>query len=128
MTSITRPCPHCQQPYDITRRLNGDQCWCPCGKWFRVVMRLDGSTYLSKCAAPPGTEPARETTADAALLAALSAVRAELEAVKAELSLLRELREDVERWREDGGDARDVGYILDTLDKLEERYARQSAE
>lgn len=42
-----------------------------------------------------------------------------------ELALLRELRSDVERWRENGGDGIDVGYILDTLDRLEAAYPHQ---
>lgn len=55
MNPITRPCPHCGTNHDISSRLNGDRVWCVrCGKWFAVVMRIDGSTYLSKCEAPPG--------------------------------------------------------------------------
>lgn len=97
---ITRPCPHCGSDYDITRRLNGDQCWCPCGKWFRVVCRLHGQVYLAKCDAPPGTEPARETAADAALVAELSALQAELLAAKEDnAALLIALREiDSSEW------------------------------
>lgn len=37
----------------------------------------------------------------------------------AELVLLRELADDVRRWRETGGDLRDQAYILETLAKLE---------
>jgi hypothetical protein len=36
-----------------------------------------------------------------------------------ELALLRELASDVARWREAGGDPRDLRYILETMDKLE---------
>lgn len=90
MTPITRPCPHCQQPYDITRRLNGDQCWCPCGKWSTVVVsRLPGLVFLMPCDAPLGTEPARETAPDAALVAEMSALRAELEVARADAATLR---------------------------------------
>lgn len=35
------------------------------------------------------------------------------------ISLLIELYEDVARWRETGGDPRDLRYILETLDKIE---------
>lgn len=45
-----------------------------------------------------------------------------------EIALLRELRTDVERWRENGGDGIDVGYILDTLDRLEESFPHPDAE
>jgi hypothetical protein len=38
-----------------------------------------------------------------------------------ELRLLRELRTDVERWRE-SGDARDLGYVLEMLDKLQKQF------
>lgn len=125
---IIRPCPHCGGDHDINARINGDVVLCHfCGKWFRFVIRLNGSAYLAKCEPPPGTEPAQATTADAALLVEMSVLRAELETAKAELLLLRELREDVERWREGGGDARDVGYILDTLDKLEESFPHQDS-
>jgi hypothetical protein len=40
---------------------------------------------------------------------------------KARLKLLEELRDDVERWREGGGDPRDLRYIIDTLEKLDEQ-------
>ena len=45
-------------------------------------------------------------------------VRTEADALLAELKLLRELATDVARWRETGGDPRDLAYILDTMDKL----------
>jgi hypothetical protein len=52
-TPITHPCPHCGKDYDISYRMHGDRVWCRfCGKWFAVVMRPDGSVYLSKCDAP----------------------------------------------------------------------------
>ncbi len=38
--------------------------------------------------------------------------------LEARVKLLEELREDVERWRESGGDPRDLRYILDTLEKI----------
>lgn len=54
---ITRPCPHCGKDYDISLRAPNARCWCRfCGKWFAVVMRLNGSVYLSKCDAPDGSE------------------------------------------------------------------------
>lgn len=34
--------------------------------------------------------------------------------------LLEELRDDIDRWREGGGDPRDVAYIFDTLEKCDE--------
>lgn len=37
----------------------------------------------------------------------------------AELELLRELADDVRRWRESGGDTRDQAYMLETLTKIE---------
>lgn len=39
----------------------------------------------------------------------------------AELRLLRELRADVERWRE-SSDLRDLSYALDTLNKLNTQF------
>lgn len=100
-TPITRPCPHCGVDYDITRRLNGDQCWCPCGKWSTVVVsRLPGLVFLMPCEPPPGTEPAQDPTADATLVAEMSALRAELEAAKEDnAALLAALREiDSSEW------------------------------
>lgn len=38
-----------------------------------------------------------------------------------ELAMLRELAVDVARWRETGGDPRDMAYILETMDKIEVR-------
>lgn len=38
-------------------------------------------------------------------------------ALLAELAMLRELRDDVQRWREGGGDVRDLHYVLETLEK-----------
>jgi hypothetical protein len=47
------PCPHCQKMHDISHRMHGDRVWCVrCGKWFAVVMRLDGSVYLVKVEPP----------------------------------------------------------------------------
>lgn len=45
--------------------------------------------------------------------------------MQAELLLLRELRTDVERWSEGGGDVRDLGYILETAAKLEEQFPKE---
>lgn len=33
--------------------------------------------------------------------------------------LLIELYEDVQRWRETGGDSRDLRYVLETVDKID---------
>jgi hypothetical protein len=49
-------------------------------------------------------------------------------AVLAELKLLRELRTDVERWSESGGDHRDARYILDTLEQLSAQFPKASGE
>ncbi len=49
-------CPHCNRPVDIARRMNGDRVYCLCGKWYAVVMRLDGSVYLVKANMPEGLE------------------------------------------------------------------------
>jgi hypothetical protein len=38
-------------------------------------------------------------------------------ALLTELAMLRELRDDVQRWREGGGDVRDLHYVLETLEK-----------
>jgi len=46
----------------------------------------------------------------------------------AERDALYTLYEDVQRWREGGGDDRDLRYILDTMDKLEARYAERAPE
>lgn len=54
-----------------------------------------------------------------ALRAAVPAALDEVERLREEVALLRELREDCERWRESGGDRRDQSYILDTLERLE---------
>ena len=35
-----------------------------------------------------------------------------------ELAALRELYTDVERWRESGGDVRDLSYVLETADRI----------
>jgi hypothetical protein len=47
-------CPHCERLCDISTRTNGDRVWCLCGKWYQVVMRPDGYTYLAKCDPPAG--------------------------------------------------------------------------
>lgn len=39
-----------------------------------------------------------------------------------EIDLLRELRADVDRWRDAGGDVRDLSYMLDTLGKLDKHF------
>lgn len=44
-------------------------------------------------------------------------VLVDLHAAERELAALRELRDDVERWRE-SGDARDLLYVIETLDEL----------
>lgn len=36
-----------------------------------------------------------------------------------ELKLLRELSDDLTRWREAGGDIRDLTYVFETMDKIE---------
>jgi hypothetical protein len=41
----------------------------------------------------------------------------QLHAANTELAVLRELATDVARWRETGGDPRDLNYILETLEK-----------
>lgn len=46
----------------------------------------------------------------------------------AERDALYTLYEDVQRWRDGGGDDRDLRYILDTMDKLEARYAESAPE
>ena len=38
-----------------------------------------------------------------------------------ELTLLRELADDLIRWREAGGDIRDLAYVFETMDKIEQR-------
>lgn len=38
-------------------------------------------------------------------------------ALLAELTLLRELADDLARWREAGGDIRDLRYVLETMDR-----------
>jgi hypothetical protein len=43
-----------------------------------------------------------------------------------ELTILRELAADVARWRETGGDPRDLRYILETLDRWESLHANAS--
>lgn len=40
-------------------------------------------------------------------------------ALEAEAILLRELADDIDRWREAGGDARDLRYVLETMDKID---------
>lgn len=35
------------------------------------------------------------------------------------IRLLIELYEDVQRWRETGGDPRDLRYVLETIDKID---------
>jgi DNA-binding CsgD family transcriptional regulator len=42
-----------------------------------------------------------------------------------ELRLLRELRADVERWNESGGDVRDLRYVFETLEKLREQFPQE---
>lgn len=126
MSPITHPCPHCRADYDISTRIHGDRVWCRfCGKWFSVVMRLDGSTNLAKCDAPPGMEAAHEPTADAALVAELSALRAELEAVKGRMDrqqqltqVLHTLASVINNWNdlaEDGDRGRDNAGLCLTL-------------
>jgi hypothetical protein len=39
-------------------------------------------------------------------------------ALLAELKLLRELADDLARWREAGGDIRDLTYVLETMDRI----------
>lgn len=39
--------------------------------------------------------------------------------------LLIELYEDVERWRDAGGDARELRYILETADKIDPQAIEQ---
>jgi len=51
--------------------------------------------------------------------AAVEACRAQADALLSELTTLRELHADVARWREGGGDPRDLRYILDTLDEYD---------
>lgn len=46
----------------------------------------------------------------------------------AERDALYTLYEDVQRWRDGGGDDRDLRYILDTMDMLEARYAEHAPE
>lgn len=41
----------------------------------------------------------------------------------AELTILRELASDVARWRETGGDPRDLRYILETADRIAQMKA-----
>ena len=94
MTTITRPCPHCTRPYDISHRMHGDVVWCMhCDNWSAVVMFPNGRTELMKCDPPQGTAPAGPTTEVAALVAEMAVMRAELEAVKARgQDLTRHLR------------------------------------
>lgn len=40
-------------------------------------------------------------------------------ALLAELTVLRELYQDVQRWRESGGDSRDLLYVVETAEKIE---------
>ena len=47
---------------------------------------------------------------------------------EARLLLLEELRTDVERWREGGGDPRDLRYIFDTLEKCDEDFGKAKQE
>jgi len=37
-------------------------------------------------------------------------------------ALYRELYDDVQRWRETGGDPRDLRYVLDTVEKIERTH------
>lgn len=46
----------------------------------------------------------------------------------AERDALYVLYEDVQRWRDGGGDDRDLRYILDTMDRLEARYTGRGPE
>jgi hypothetical protein len=73
-----------------------------------------------------------------ALLARLDAVEAELQAVRDALGMevqlaravvreARELHADVERWRESGGDMRDLGYVLETADRVRSTLASYDA-
>lgn len=39
-----------------------------------------------------------------------------------ELHLLRELRTDIERWNQRGGDNRDLVYVFQTLEELQEEF------
>lgn len=50
--------------------------------------------------------------------AALTARSLTVAELLSELAGLRELKADVERWRDAGGDIRDLRYVLETLDKL----------
>lgn len=45
------------------------------------------------------------------------AAEADAAALREELKLLRELRDDVARWRASGGDARELAYVLETSDR-----------
>lgn len=58
-----------------------------------------------------------------AVLEALRSMVDRLPADMAELALLRELADDLTRWREAGGDVRDLRYVLETMD----RYAATRA-
>jgi hypothetical protein len=48
--------------------------------------------------------------------------------LREERDALYVLYEDVQRWRDGGGDDRDLRYILDTMDGLEARYATSAPE
>jgi hypothetical protein len=67
----------------------------------------------------------RHAFADAARVllqkdAQIGVLDAKLGAAHAELTILRELAEDVARWRE-SGDGRDLAYVLETDDKMKAR-------
>ncbi len=50
--------------------------------------------------------------------ALITGMRRASRSAQTELTALRELYDDVERWRAGGGDVRDVGYILETADRI----------
>jgi hypothetical protein len=41
------------------------------------------------------------------------------EAAEADAAALRELYDDVQRWRESGGDVRELRYVLETADRVQ---------
>lgn len=54
--------------------------------------------------------------------------KARAQRAEARNKILEELRDDIERWREGGGDPRDMRYILDTLEKCDEDLGQAKQE